>query len=99
MPSKLPPLLLTGIIFEQEFVDFVTTEQQTKPSLKADDILGAGFYHSEAPSQKVFEISEDHFRASVGNSRGQQRQSLGDVHQAEDEMYLFQRMKSFVRKE
>lgn len=106
MPSKLPPLLLTGIKFEQEFVDFVSSEP-AKPSswLKADDVLGAGFYASEAQtaSQRGFEISEDHFRVSVGNpnSRGEglQRQSLGDAHQAEDEMYLFQRMKSFVRKQ
>ena len=104
MPSKLPPLLLTGIKFEQEFVDFVSSEPtKTSSPLKADDVLGAGFYASEAASQRGFEISEDHFRASIGNSlsRGEdlQRQSLGEAHQAEDEMYLFQRMKSFVRKQ
>ena len=51
-------------------------------------------------------ISENHFRvSSIENGTNSNkskhddlRQSLGVVGGGEDEMYLFQRMKSFVRK-
>jgi hypothetical protein len=69
MPSKIPPLLPTGIKYEHEFVDFVTSEQKRPPgSINAEDVIAVGFYSSETPSKGGIKISEDHFRASVMNS-------------------------------
>lgn len=70
--------------------------------INTEDILGAGYYVPEqgASSKQGIVITENHFnRSAEPQGRRSTTQSREELRRSDDDLYLFQRMRSFIRRQ